>query len=278
MQCDGRSCVCVERSFDEIEVGRRDKSIPERTRDFGKALAALHYAQTAASVRQLSKTTQNPPHTLPLDKILRDNSLHPVGDAKISTGVFRGDVVTTQFPSIPSSAILSSIPQPQSSHSGDESTSIFSSILSSIPFASLPIRGYPHPATWTKPKLWYEHDYNEFVQDVPLLWPEMGHECRIVLEVGILEWILVESRTGFWIAGMWLDTAAFVASTWEETCPRIQKEEWLKGLDFKEPTEENLKKRRAAEVKRFQEPIGAEQLAQVEEILRAMRASWAEED
>ena len=98
------------------------------------------------------------------------------------------------------------------------------------------------------------------------------------MEVGILEWILVESRTGFWIAGMCLDMAGYVDSTWEKTQPKIQDGEWLKGMNFKEPTQENIEKRRLGEVKRFQQPIGAEQLAEVEDILQAMRAWWAEED
>ena len=68
-----------------------------------------------------------------------------------------------------------------------------------------------------------------------------------------------------------------MALTWDETGPKIQKEESLKNLDFRVPTEGNLKKRRAAEVKRFRDPIGATQLEQVEDILQAMRASWAEE-
>jgi hypothetical protein len=93
--------------FMSDDIGFQTKGFEGSRNEEGAPLAPLHYTQTAASVRQLSKTTQNSPHALPLNKILGDDTLHPVGDAKISAGVFRGDVVTTQFPSNPSSPIPS---------------------------------------------------------------------------------------------------------------------------------------------------------------------------
>ena len=76
---------------------------------------------------------------------------------------------------------------------------------------------------------------------------------------------------------MSLNRLGYVASTWEETIRNIQDGEYLKNMRMTKPIEENKRKRREAEMRRFQRPLKSEELAVLEELFRSMRASWTAE-
>ena len=147
-------------------------------------------------------------------------------------------------------------------------------IPTSVP-DQLTISGIQQPAEWTKPQLWYPHDYAEFVRDVVVLWPEIGDKCEIVVECVQLESMVVVSTFGFWIVEMSLERAGYVAFTWEETCPLIQTKHSWALITFKEPTKENIEKRRVAEAQRYHEPMTREEKTEVDEVLEMAYARWS---
>jgi len=155
----------------------------------------------------------------------------------------------------------------------NSSTPTLTTIRTSIP-KEFPIEGGPRFAYWAIPKLWYPHDYAEFVRDAVLLWPEIGESCEMVLECVKLELMLVVSTSGFWMVDWCMHKAGCVASTWEETYAVIQSQSLWGQIEFTEPTEENKERRRLDEAKRYHEELTKEEEAEVDEILEMAYARW----
>lgn len=105
-------------------------------------------------------------------------------------------------------------------------------------FRPLPL--CPGDAGWTEPQFWLSHDYKEITTFAPILWPEIGAKCTIILECVCMDTTLLLGSTGFWIIDVYLNWAGFVSRSWRETIELIQDTSLWAKAKLQEPTEENI--------------------------------------
>ena len=66
--------------------------------------------------------------------------------------------------------------------------------------------------TGKRRKIGFVNDYED-MRFAPILWPEIGGKCSILLECVVLRTILLHGETGFWIVDMFLQWAGYVSDS-----------------------------------------------------------------
>jgi hypothetical protein len=168
----------------------------------------------------------------------------------------------------PSATPQPPMPQPSPSQTSDSETSTITG--NELVFKAIGIQS----SIWTKPFTFFtprEHRHFQILASV--LWPQIGRNCKVVMQCADLSVFLVQSESsGFWIVGEDLELAGFVCKSWEQTLSKLSRFEIIGEVILKPPTEENQQKRLEVGRKLMNEPLDEDEIAMIEDLVNQMAA------